>query len=253
MISHDCDLAQSSANEPDVEVIVGRFVQAHDGNYTHAKNPRKLHLQYSRGKDLVVVEMLANDKRLLPKEGKAGLAGHLPAPDYRLGPTELVVLQLWLAARYRRAAFPDEFDRRFNDETGLRDQFVKILKPLGVHIPAVFFDVDEGMEVKRNGPDDTYTLSIYLLYSTQTDPEPAERDALKAKEAIEAAFKEKCEVGEGKRGWIELRECAVLADTAMTYAQSIAFKKWQADYISLRGDPPQQMLNERSGLAKRDW
>ena len=244
VISHDCDLAQSPETEPGVEVIVGRFVEKPDGNYTHAKNLRRLHLRYEIGKDSAVVEILATDKRILRKEGKLGLAGHHPASEFRLGPAEHSILQLWLSARYRRAAFPDEFDRRFSEATSLRTQFTKILKTHGVHIPAVFFDVDDGEEVNRSGPEDTYTLSVYLLYSTQSDPEVAERDALTAKQAIESAFRERCQVGEGRWNWIELRECEVLADTAMTYAQSISLKKWQADYISLRGDPPQEVLQE---------
>jgi hypothetical protein len=45
VISHDCDLAQSPETEPAVEIIVARRVQAADGNFTHAKNSRRLHLK----------------------------------------------------------------------------------------------------------------------------------------------------------------------------------------------------------------
>lgn len=242
VISHDCDLAQSCQGEPDVEVIVGRYVDEPQGNFTHAKNLRKLHLPYTRGSQQAVVELLANGKRTLPKEGQDGLADHQPDMNIKLGPEEQAILQSWLAARYRRAAFPDEFDRRLNEETGLREQLAKILKSHGMHIPAIFFDVDEGEEVKRNGADDVYTLSVYLLYSTQNDPDTAETDAQKAKAAIEAAFKKKCVNGKGKWQWIELRECDILADTAMTYAQSLLFKKWQADHISFRSDPQQELF-----------
>ncbi|MGH8807205.1 MAG: hypothetical protein ACREX0_04935 [Noviherbaspirillum sp.] len=241
VISHDCDLAQSAANEPFVEVIVGRFVSAADGNFTHAKNLRKLHLPYVDGNREVFVELVAVDKKLVPKEGDGALAGNQPAA-IRLSPQARSVLQLWLAARYRRAAFPDEFDRRLGD-TRLREQLSKILKPLGVHIPAIFFDVDEGEEVARQGADDTYSLTITLLYSTDVEPEKAESDAMAAKKAIEDAFKRKC-CNEGVWQWIELRDCEVIADTALTYAQSCIFKKWQADHISLKSDPPQAVKED---------
>src|SRR5271166_411944 len=86
------------------------------------------------------------------------------------------ILQRWLAARYRRSAFPDEFDRRL-ERTGVRDRLSKILKSAGTLVAAIYFDVDQGEEISRTGPDDPYTLAIYLLFSTDADPQAAEREA----------------------------------------------------------------------------
>ena len=72
-------------------------------------------------------------------------------------PAALERFQRWLATRYRRAAFPDEFERRLND-TGVSKRIAKILEPLGKHLVAVFFDVDEGIEHVRNGEGDLYVL-----------------------------------------------------------------------------------------------
>jgi hypothetical protein len=44
VVSHNCDLVQSPDIEPMVEVIVGRRVDRPDGNFTHSKNPRLLHI-----------------------------------------------------------------------------------------------------------------------------------------------------------------------------------------------------------------
>jgi hypothetical protein len=44
--SHDCDLAQETGSEPFVELIVGHLVEK-DGNCTHGKNSRKLHIQFA--------------------------------------------------------------------------------------------------------------------------------------------------------------------------------------------------------------
>ncbi len=44
VISHDCDLAQLIDREPNAEIIVGRVIDRIEGNFTHAKNPRVLHL-----------------------------------------------------------------------------------------------------------------------------------------------------------------------------------------------------------------
>lgn len=238
VISHDCDLAQSPTVEPNVDVIVARLVELANGNFTHAKNVRKLHLPFHCDGGVVFMELLATAKYALPKEK---LVDDGPRKDLWLGPNELAILQRWLAARYRRAAFADEFDRRL-DETGLKDRLTKILNPLGVHIPAIFFDVDEGEEITRYGSDNPYTLDIYLLHVTKPDPAAAEAATIEAKKKIEELFKAKLYI-EGN-GWhdIELRSCNVLSDEAMSYAQSCILKEWRLEHFSLREDPQQPMM-----------
>lgn len=238
VISHDCDLAQLSGIEPNVEMIVGQIVGEPDGNFTHAKNPRKLHLPFSTSTGDVVLELLATAKVVV---SKAALLGATPRKDFGLTPERHSVLQRWLAARYRRGSFANAFEDRL-DNTGLKDKLVRILKPLGEHIVAVFFDVDDGQEVDRIVANDTYTLDIYLLYSTDKDPSKAAAAAAEAKRKIDAA----CEAAlyDKQKGWqfIELRACTVMSDEAMTYRQSCLFKKWPIDYLSLRDEPQQTTL-----------
>jgi hypothetical protein len=169
VVSHDCDLAQDPSVEPLVEVIVGDRIGAADGNFSYAKNARRLHLTFSGGSEHFTVELLARFKIAIKKEE---LVEYEPAETTKLTVAEHAILQRWLAARYRRAAFPDEFDKRLG-ETGLRDRLDKILKSTGSSISAIYFDVDYGEAVFRSGPRDPYTLSIYLVYSTEIDPEAA--------------------------------------------------------------------------------
>ena len=244
MISHDCDLAQDAKTELNVEIIIGRLIDSANGNYSHSKNPRCLHLSCTGGTDHAAVELFATEKHCIPKEGANGLATHVPNEKLLLTPKEVMILQHWLAARYRRSAFPDEFDRRLDSETKLRDALVKILRPTSTHIRAVFLDVDEGEERQREGENDCYVLSIFLLYSTETDPAAAEKAAKLAAQAIEKVFKSKC-CSDGRTWkWIELVECLPISDSAMTYKQSQEFKRWQGDHISLRSDPPHPMAAE---------
>jgi hypothetical protein len=242
VVSHDCDIAQSGEVEPCVEMIIGRRVAAADGNLTHAKNPRRLHLPAQENGNAMYLELWAKDKCLVPKDR---LAAHLPNEAITLMPRDRSVLQRWLAARYRRSAFPDEFEHRLQ-ETGLHKRIAKILEPLGTHLIALFFDVDQGEEVERHGAEDLYTLTIDLLYSTEHDPMAALKAAENAAEAISVAFRERCFVSK-KAAWeqIELLACEPISDEAMTYAMSTQLKKWNADYLSLRGDPANEpMLSE---------
>jgi hypothetical protein len=238
VISHDCDIASAPNQEPNVEVIVGCRIDSSNGNFTHAKNARRLHLDFRQEEARVAVELLATKKISISKES---LFDFQPRDGLSLDQQGHSILQRWLAARYRRAAFPDEFDRRLAD-SGLKDKLGKILKPLGPWIPAVFFDIDAGEEIKRAGPDDTYVLDVIILHTTEDDPDKALTAATQVKQEIEKAFREKLYV-EGT-GWrhIELRDCLVMSDEALTYRQSTLLKQWRLEHISLREDPVQPMF-----------
>lgn len=234
VVSHTCDVVQSPATEPDLEVLYGRPITTSDGNCTHAKNPRKLHLPFNIPGGELMVELQAPEKFVLPKKA---LVDFVPDPDIALLSERLSTLQRWLAARYRRTAFPDAFDRRF-DTTGMKDKLTKILSRHGKHIHAVFFDVDDGEEIKREAPEDTYTLDIYLLFDSSSDLKSAKDDVSQARKEIIKAFQGTLIVeGEGWQ-YIELRDCIPLSDEEMSYKQSLYFKKWNLDYVSLR-DPSQ--------------
>ena len=130
-------------------------------------------------------------------------------------------------------------------EKDIPRRLARILAPLGNHIVAVFFDVDEGEERAHESADDPFTLSIDLLYSTDTDPAAAEAAATKAAVEITTAFRERYFDNKAQR-WsaIELLHCTPISDEALTYAMSLRLKRWNADYISLRADPVQPMVVE---------
>jgi hypothetical protein len=238
VISHDCDLAATPSKEPNVEVIRGRQIETPDGNFAHAKNARALHLPFICGNQKQWIELLATDKLAI---GKADLAAFAPRPDLRLDQAGHSILQRWLAGRYRRAAFPDAFENRLK-QNGLQEKLIGILKPLGEHIVAVFFDVDNGQEAVRTDPSDTYALRIYIAYATDPDPGRAQAAAEEVRDKIETAFRQR--LFEPTQQWtdIELCECITISEESLTYRQSTLFKQWHLEYISLREDPPGLML-----------
>jgi hypothetical protein len=225
---------------PSCPASTGRRVGGPNGNFTHGKNPRRLHISATEAGFVVWIELTATARRSVPKPG---LCGHAPSATIAINSADLNALQYWLAARYRRSAFPDEFDRHL-DETGVADRLKRILAPLGNHILAVFFDVDEGIELDHED-DDPFTLSIDLLYSTAFNPAAAEAAASRAAEAIKTAFHERCfDPKAGRWRGIELLGSSAIADQALTYAMSLKLKRWNADYISLRAEPVQPMITE---------
>jgi len=238
--THSCDLTQLPDKEPRIEVVVGRRIQELDGNYTHAKSPRTLHIGFE-GDEPLLAEFVITEKHFIPKKL---LEDFEPAIISRLSPAGLETFQLWLASRYRRSAFPDEFERRLT-ETKLSDKIAKAVRQHGEMITAVFFDVDDGQEIARTGPNDIYVLDIYLLHVTVPDFNAAEIAAKRAKKAIEHAFKAKLHNTQtGNWQNIELRYVEVISENAMTYLQSKLLKKWRLDYINLGAEPQQPVLAE---------
>ncbi|WP_410480273.1 hypothetical protein [Pseudomonas sp. DCA-1] len=246
--THDCDLAQEAAGEPEVELILGRILaEKLDGNYTHCKTARRLHLELTGTDQHLLCEFDASKRVRVSKEHQEpskAFVSYEPARTFLMNGQERSIFQRWLAARYRRSSFPDEFDRRLRD-TKVAERLAKLFKDSGNHIPAVFFDVDQGMERTRDGSDDLYELSILVLYKTDEDPEIAEEAAQAAVKAIEELFQNRCRTGEDKSWkWIELIEIDVISDEALTYSQSLNLTRWQADYVSLRSDPEQPILDD---------
>ncbi|MBI5142029.1 MAG: hypothetical protein HZA20_07540 [Nitrospirae bacterium] len=238
--THHCDLTQLPDREPHVEVIVGYRIQKLNGLNTHAKSPRTLHLEFEGNKPLLA-EFVSAEKRSILKES---LIDFTPDNDSRLSPSELVTFQLWLASRYRRSAFPNEFERRLS-AAKLSDKIAKAVKPHGKMITAVFFDVDEGQEICHEGLDDVYVLDVTLLHTTEPDFYAAEAAANQAQAEIEQAFRARLFNAEtGNWQGIELRYVDVISEEAMSYRQSKALKKWRLDHISLGADPQQPVLAE---------
>src|SRR5208282_6003418 len=83
VVSHDCDLAQDPSVEPTVEVIIGRQVETANGNLTHAKNPRRLHVPAVEGDAEIWVELTAIARKMV---SKLDLAGHLPSATISITP-----------------------------------------------------------------------------------------------------------------------------------------------------------------------
>lgn len=238
--THDCDLAQLPDKEPHVEVIIGRRILKLDGNFTHAKAPRTLHLEF-KGSEPFFAEFVIVEKQSISKKS---LAAFKPKKNAKLSPEGVVTFQLWLASRYRRSAFPDEFENRLKNAK-LQEKITKALKIHGELVTAIFFELDEGKEIARTGPGDPYLLDIYLLHTTQPDFFAAEKAANKAKEIIETAFRDKLFDSESC-SWkeIELRYLEVISEEAMTFYQSQYLKKWRLDHISLSANPQHPVVKE---------
>lgn len=237
--SHDCDLTQTPENEPIVEVIIGKSTTDADGNLSHAKNSRRLQLGFD-GDSPVLGEFEAIHKATV---SKADLAGFEPRKDLVLSPENANTFQHWLASRYRRSAFPDEFEEKLKGAK-LIDKISKAVKPHAEDISGVFFDVDEGREIVHIDADDTYQLDIIILYPAEPTPEKSQKAAEVLKDRINDAFKVALYAPHGKWQHIELRYCDVVSEEVLTYKQFKQLKRWRLDHVSLVASPQQAPMAE---------
>ncbi len=136
-----------------------------------------------------------------------------------------------MSARYFRPSFPDEFDKRLTrDARRAYEKFIRIFKRHADNLVSVYFDVDEE---ERQGPEDVYPLSIYLVYNV--DKDGGKDSATTAAVEIDKVFREEF-LATGKWLNIELVQCDPVPESAFSVRAARYFKKWHLDHLSLRDD-----------------
>jgi hypothetical protein len=237
VIGHDCDLANCDLiAEPRVEVIVGRVVSPGVGTYMWSKSPRTLHLPFQRDGREVFASLVATDKQFIQK---SELAAEQPSPEWRLTPSNLSVLRSWLAVRYNRAAFPDNFVARMRKKPDIETRMAKILDD-HAEITAVYLDLDGGENVERP-LEEPYGLSIFLAFNPNPEPIDAGDAADLAAAAINKLFNEKCrDKKTGKWQYIELKKCVPLSEDDLPVSQQRLLREWKLDYVSFKADAEQR-------------
>lgn len=236
IISHDCDLANDALQiEPDVEVIVGRHLPKGDGNYYWAKAPRTLHVDVLQNGIAAVVELVATDKRSIPKQA---LAAFTPDTTHVFPDKSLSALRSWLGVRYNRAAFPDPFVNRLS-HSKVYKRLAKIIEPVGNLLSAIYFDVDGGNEVNHSDGS-PYDLKIVLAYPPGDDPEQTADDVEKIETAITTLFAEKhFDQATGKWNGIALKGCMSISEDDLPVSKARLLTQWRLEYMTLKADDDQ--------------
>lgn len=238
VISHDCDIAIDELHvEGAVEVIVGHSVlkEKANGNLYWGKSTRALLLEYLHNGEPHWVELPATEKTTVTK---AELAKYVPDGTYELPATHRAALQSWLAARYRRSGFPDEFNRRMKNSR-LDERLTTILDTYGKSVTAMFFEVDGGKEVNRSDGS-TYELAIVLAYDPGDDPDVSAERADKAATEISDEF-EKRLYDKKKDVWkdVRLKGCVPISEDELTVAKAKLLQERRVEHLTLR-DPDKQ-------------
>lgn len=237
VVTHDCDLAQLPESEPCIELVVGKLIDEKqvDGNFTNAKTARKLHLPIASA-NKPFLELEATQKISIDKQA---LLGHFPSTP-QLSKESKVILQRWLASRYRRSAFPDAFESRLRHHK-LDKKIAEAGKKLGSDISVIYFDIRKN-EAENQG---NFLLDIVILYNTSMEADSARRSAETFKDKIKTAFESRL-YNENDDSWegIELGYVDAISDESLSYKQAQNLKAWRLEYISLGADPQQPISEE---------
>jgi hypothetical protein len=228
LASHDCDVLDSS--DKSCEIVVGKVIDQADGSLTNAKNPRRLHLTFSAGSTKIIAEVHVSDKRVHDKERFLQQAY---AEGVRLTPEEHLVLQRWLSKRYHRPIFPDAFDSRLKAKPAeMHKRIANTLKSTGTDVVAIMFDVDDGVNVEREGPNDVYSLEVFVVWNVMEDPARAEATAKDIANRIRTLMRQ---YFFKNRQWenIEIKNCVAISEDALTLYSARRMKPWETTYLEV--------------------
>lgn len=227
-ISHDCDIANENIEmEPSIEFVLGRTVDARDGNFENAKNPRVLHLQAQLEGAEVIIELLASKKVPIPKDQ---LIEHEPDESFALDGRCLPVLRDWLIARYRRQALPDSLNSRLAPLSNALERAGK------KHAHAVLgYWLDYQPRDVELPTDELYEISMFIVYSGDdlAYADHAEEIAEEIKNGFHELKKKSAESGD-----IELIECEAYSEHEFTLYDIRGNIQYRFEYLSHRLDPP---------------
>jgi hypothetical protein len=229
VISHDCDLVRPYEVEPHVELIQGQSIVEVNGSLAHGRNPRKLHLEYEHDGTKKVLELRALKKTFVDKRL---LVGVVPDPGAVLTIKGIQILQGWLAARYNRAAFPDDLDTRMEP----------IKKKLRSANPEAISGIWMMYDPEDNHLSDEvpYELSVKIVYSTieSGGKATAEKYAHELLMIFERNFSK-----QGLWHSVDLRACEAVADTVFSVRHMLdGYKQWRLEDVSLKQDPPGEYI-----------
>lgn len=220
VITQSCDIVSDDFElEPIVEIILARKLDSPtDGNFTHARSARRLHLQVTVGKRELGYEALIRDRFNVPRPL---LADFGPDTDRALPDIDYNDLIAWIVARYRRDAFPDAFNERVR--VAIEQRIKPILKK-SPKIKALYLNLNTWDELSRAT---AYRADILITLNAEDYEDVTVRQTVeKAAMNIEAALS-------GCEG-IAVDEARVASEKDVSLDMLRYYGRWNFDYLSLK-------------------
>ena len=220
VVSHDCDVTNGNLEaEPNVEIICLEHVEDQDGHLFWAKNPRRYQFVDGATGDSQVYQLGVHEKVSIDR---VYLIDSSPDGDRTIDDENVRRVCSWLARRYIRSAFPDEFNERTRRAT------IKLKKPLkksGDALTGVYLLVVDDELLSEE--DYRITLSATMRDDEFDNP----RVRQKAQELVN-----KLESELNSCDGIDVLESELLPERDVSLSDLRLLKRWDFDDLSLRAE-----------------
>jgi hypothetical protein len=212
VISHPCDVVSVDfKRDPKVELVPIIGIDRLDGNFTFGKNPRVLHIAV----DSAPVSLVASDRVQIDRLSLAGVD-----PRTTISESDRRLLASWLASRYARSIFADEFNERMRSARNLTET---ILKRSGAHISGIYLEtsIDEL-------PDGTDYELVMIVTMESADFGDNEKWVEVSSAVDEISDAVKAQAG------IHLLACELLSERDMSVERFRTYARWDYDALSFK-------------------
>ena len=225
VVSHTCDVqnrAPKLDNEPTVEVLVVRKCDGKpDSRETHGKVSRRIHFEGQRAGETVNLTASAHDRF---KIDRLLLAFHPPDTERVVEHRTLQTLVGWIAKRYQRQAFPDEFDAGIIAAKA-KDKINRFLSDNAKELLGVFIAFADRKEQATR-----FHAEFRLVVKTQA----VQTDWVAQKKILESTFNDLWSAVQN----LEVEVVAIQANKlSIGEIAEGRFQKFDRDWISYESDP----------------
>jgi hypothetical protein len=221
LVSQDCDVAHNSYEaEPFIEFLVAnrKAREDEDKGLQWGKHPRRFQFWIEHQGDGALFEVDINDRY---RAGREILLSGLP--EGRLDSKLTEVICRWVAKRYTRPAFPDEFNKRCRTA---REKMAALFKKHGDGILSIHIRLEpEDVELPE-GED--YRMTLYAVCERDTWDNPKLRaSGMKLIEQIGIKLAE-C-------NGIVVDESVLVPEHRFSLEDARNTDRWDYDYLTYRG------------------
>ncbi len=174
VVSQTCDIVcHSELQEPFIEVLLCRPIEALRGEYQGRKSTRILDLKPNPRlhPELALTAHAVRDRYTIPR---SFLIGGKPDDKRVLSEAAIANIQQWYALRYTRPAWPDAFNARFS--RGMKKRLAAALKGIPTDEVEVRVAIAES-EDELEDAEDYHIVVFFIVDQEQWDNSPAIREA----------------------------------------------------------------------------
>lgn len=223
-VTHDCSvIIPSLINEPFLEYLAVKQIDKENGQFTNARNIRRLHLEIEQNGEVAWYEATMAMRGFVCREK---IVECLTDDRYSLTTESLNILKRWLANRYISQTFPDRFNQLTNSLVkGSKSPLIKAFNTnVGKACHSIFISLTP--DNRDLIEDESYGVVIALLFRDEIAIEIG-RDGIDE-------FGEKIKAILDSVKSLDPVEVIALAEFDATYSQIVKMSRWQLDYVSIK-------------------